>query len=66
MIAWLNFSILMASSVLFSFYFLRIVMPAALEKKLGLFLEESGWTNVLAQVGTTRKHGVEFYAVATK
>lgn len=33
---------------------------------LGLFLEESGWTNVLAQVGTTRKHGVEFYAVATK
>jgi hypothetical protein len=33
---------------------------------LGLFLEESGWTNDLEQVGTTRKHGVEFYAVATK
>ena len=35
-------------------------------EELGLFLEESGWTNVLAQVGMTRKHGVEFYAVATK
>ena len=34
--------------------------------ELGLFLKESGWTNVPGQVGTTRKHGVEFYAVATK
>ena len=35
-------------------------------EELGLFLEESGWTNALALVGTTRKRGVEFYAVATK
>ncbi|MBL7226292.1 MAG: SAM-dependent methyltransferase [Desulfobacteraceae bacterium] len=35
-------------------------------EELGLFLEESGWTNALALVGTTRKHGVEFFAVATK
>ncbi len=35
-------------------------------EELGLFVEESGWTNVPAQGGTTRKHGVEFYAVATK
>ena len=35
-------------------------------EELGLFLEESGWTNDLEQVGTTRKHGVEFYAVAMK
>jgi len=35
-------------------------------EELGLFLEESGWTNDLEQVGRTRKHGVEFYAVATK
>jgi len=35
-------------------------------EELGLFLEKSGWTNALALAGTTRKHGVEFYAVATK
>jgi methyltransferase (TIGR00027 family) len=35
-------------------------------EELGLFLEETGWTIALEQVGTTRKHGVEFYAVATK
>ena len=35
-------------------------------EELGLFLEESGWTNAQALAGTTRKHGVEFYAVATK
>jgi methyltransferase (TIGR00027 family) len=35
-------------------------------EELGLFLEETGWTIALEQVGTARKHGVEFYAVATK
>ena len=35
-------------------------------EELGLFLEESGWTNTLVLAETTRKHGVEFYAVATK
>ena len=35
-------------------------------EELELFLEETGWTNDLEQVGTTRKHGVEFFAVATK
>ena len=35
-------------------------------EELGLFLEESGWTNAQTLEGTTRKHGVEFYAVATK
>jgi len=35
-------------------------------EELGLFLEESGWTNVPALVGMTRKHGVEFFAVGTK
>ena len=35
-------------------------------EELGLFLEESGWTHAPEQVGTTRKHGAEFFAVATK
>ena len=35
-------------------------------EELGLFLEETDWKIALEQVGTTRKHGVEFYAVATK
>ena len=35
-------------------------------EELGLFLEETGWTIALDQVETARKHGVEFYAVATK
>jgi len=35
-------------------------------EELGLFLEESGWTNAPALEGTNVKHGVEFYAVATK
>jgi len=35
-------------------------------EELGLFLEETGWTIDLEEVGTTRKHGVEFYAVASK
>jgi len=35
-------------------------------EELGLFLEESGWTNDLTLAGETDKHGVEFYAVATK
>lgn len=35
-------------------------------QELGLFLAETGWTNAPALAGTTRKHGVEFYAVATK
>jgi len=39
---------------------------SVLPEELGLFLEKSGWTNALAPAGTTRKHGVEFYAVATK
>jgi methyltransferase (TIGR00027 family) len=35
-------------------------------EELDLFLEESGWTSAPALVGATGKHGVEFYAVATK
>jgi methyltransferase (TIGR00027 family) len=35
-------------------------------EELGLFLEGSGWTNTLSLEETTRKHGVEFYAVAIK
>jgi len=35
-------------------------------EELGLFLEETGWKIALKQVETTRKHGVEYYAVATK
>jgi methyltransferase (TIGR00027 family) len=35
-------------------------------EELGLFLEESGWTNAPVLAGTTVKHGVEFYVVATK
>ena len=35
-------------------------------EELGLFLEETGWTIALDLVETARKHGVEFYAVATK
>lgn len=35
-------------------------------EKLALFLEKTGWTNAPALAGTPRKHGVEFYAIATK
>jgi methyltransferase (TIGR00027 family) len=35
-------------------------------EELGLFLEDAGLTNDVAMAGTTRKHGVEFYAVATR
>jgi methyltransferase (TIGR00027 family) len=35
-------------------------------EELGLFLEETGWTIALEPVEATRKHGVEFYAVASK
>ena len=35
-------------------------------EKLGQFLEESGWAHAPEQAGTTRRHGVEFYAMATK
>jgi methyltransferase (TIGR00027 family) len=35
-------------------------------EELGLFLEETGWTNIPEPAGTTGKHGVEFYGVATK
>jgi len=35
-------------------------------EELDLFLAETGWTNALALAGTTGKHGVEFYAMATK
>lgn len=34
--------------------------------ELDLFLEESGWKYAQALVGTPRKHGVEYYAVAVK
>lgn len=33
---------------------------------LSLFLEETGWTNSPELVGSADKHGMEFYAVATK
>jgi methyltransferase (TIGR00027 family) len=33
---------------------------------LGLFLEETGWTNTPELAGSTGGHGVEFYCVATK
>jgi len=35
-------------------------------EELGLFLEETGWKIALEQVESIRKHGVEYYAVATK
>ena len=41
---------------------LRSIRP----EELGLFLEETGWTNAPEQVGMTSQHGVEFFAVAKK
>ena len=35
-------------------------------EELGPFLEKTGWKNAPELAGTARKHGVEFYAVATK
>jgi len=35
-------------------------------EELDTFLEKTGWTNAPALAGTTRKHGVIFYAVAQK
>jgi methyltransferase (TIGR00027 family) len=35
-------------------------------EQLDRFLEELGWTNAQSLAGTTSKHGIEFYAVATK
>ena len=35
-------------------------------EELGRFLDKTGWTNVPEMVRTPLKHGVEFYAVATK
>ncbi len=35
-------------------------------EQLGVFLDETGWTIAQELVGTTFKHGVEFFAVATK
>jgi len=35
-------------------------------EELSLFLAETGWTNAPELAKTTSKHGVEFYAVATK
>jgi len=35
-------------------------------EELDRFLAETGWANALALTGTTGKHGVEFFAVATK
>jgi methyltransferase (TIGR00027 family) len=35
-------------------------------EKLGLFLEESGWTNAPELAGAADMHGVEFYVVAKK
>jgi methyltransferase (TIGR00027 family) len=37
-----------------------------LPDELALFLEESGWMLAQGLPGTTHKHGIEFYAVATK
>lgn len=37
MIAWINFSILIASSCLFTLFYVKSVSPAALEKKIGGF-----------------------------
>jgi hypothetical protein len=37
-----------------------------LPEELGQFLEETGWTIAHGEPGGVRKHGVEFYAVATK
>jgi O-methyltransferase involved in polyketide biosynthesis len=34
-------------------------------EELDLFLEETGWRNSPELTGTTGKHGVEFYCVAT-
>lgn len=34
-------------------------------EELGCFLKETGWTNSPELAGTIRKHGVEFYTVAT-
>ena len=41
---------------------LRSIRP----EKLDRFLEETGWTNTPELAGSTDKHGVEFYAMATK
>ncbi len=35
-------------------------------EELGPFMEETGWTNAPELTGSTDKHGVEFYVVATK
>ncbi|MFC1817068.1 hypothetical protein ACFL0M_14285 [Thermodesulfobacteriota bacterium] len=35
-------------------------------EELGLFLEESGWTNAPELVGSTGKVGIEFVGVATR
>ena len=35
-------------------------------EEIDLFLQELGWTNAPTLAGTTVKHGVEFYVVATK
>ena len=35
-------------------------------EELGRFLEETGWTIAREQAGTDRKHGIEFFAAATK
>jgi methyltransferase (TIGR00027 family) len=37
-----------------------------LPEELGLFLEKSGWINISSLPETIHKHGVEFFAVATK
>ena len=35
-------------------------------EKLGRFLKDRGWTSALKLVGTTGKHGMEFFSIATK
>jgi hypothetical protein len=35
-------------------------------QELGEFLEETGWAISHEEAGGARKHGVEFYAMATK
>ena len=44
MLSWLNFVTLIACSFLFSFFYVRSVRPAALEKKIGVIAyEKCGW-----------------------
>jgi hypothetical protein len=35
-------------------------------EQLSQFLEETGWRNAPSLLGTTRKHGVEYFSIAVK